>query len=133
MAAIRSRGNESTEIRFARLLRALGLTGWRRNQPLFGRPDFVFRAHRVAIFVDGCFWHGCPLHGTVPDQNARFWRDKLRANQKRDRLVDKTLRLGDWVVLRVWEHDLRKSGTSRLARRLKLALHKRQSVNRLKR
>ncbi len=133
MAAIPSRGNESTEIRFARLLRALGMSGWRRNQPIFGRPDFVFRAQRVAVFVDGCFWHGCPVHGTLPKQNARFWQEKINTNMKRDRLVERTLRLRNWMVLRVWEHDLRKSELDRLARRLRSALSTRQPRKRMAR
>ena len=60
MAAIRSKGNKTTELRLASILRAHGISGWRRHQPLFGKPDFVFRRERLAVFVDGCFWHGCP-------------------------------------------------------------------------
>ena len=60
MAAIRSRGNKDTELKLASILRASGITGWRRHQPLPGHPDFIFRHARLAVFVDGCFWHGCP-------------------------------------------------------------------------
>ena len=67
----------------AKLLRANRITGWRRHQPVFGRPDFVFRKARLAVFVDGCFWHGCPKHATIPVQNRAFWRKKLLANQTR--------------------------------------------------
>jgi len=71
------------------------------------RPDFVFPEPRVAVFIDGCFWHGCPLHGTKPAGNADFWRAKLAINQARDRFVTKMLRRRKWTVLRIWEHQLR--------------------------
>jgi len=64
MARIRGRGNKDTEIALAKLLRANGISGWRRNQALIGKPDFIFRRERVAVFVDGCFWHGCPIHSS---------------------------------------------------------------------
>ena len=64
----------------------------------------------VAVFVDGCFWHGCPKHSTVPATNRAFWKRKLTANKLRDRLVSRTLRRMGWRVVRIWEHDLRKPG-----------------------
>jgi len=106
MSRIRGRGNKETEIAFARLLHAHGITGWRRHHPLFGKPDFMFRKQRVVIFIDGCFWHGCPRHSNMPVNNRLFWENKLSANRRRDRLVTKTLRAGGWRVLRIWEHDL---------------------------
>jgi DNA mismatch endonuclease (patch repair protein) len=66
MSKIRGRGNRSTELEMVKLFRRHGITGWRRNQPVFGKPDFIFRRHKVAVFVDGCFWHGCPKHGRKP-------------------------------------------------------------------
>lgn len=87
MSRIRSRGNRATELALIRVFRAHQITGWRRHQPVFGKPDFVFPKLRAAVFVDGCFWHGCPLHATKPKNNAAFWRKKLAANQARDRLV----------------------------------------------
>jgi DNA mismatch endonuclease (patch repair protein) len=74
---------------------------------VFGKPDFVFRESRVAVFVDGCFWHGCPIHGTLPHSNSEFWQRKLARNRKRDCLVDRTLRKLGWTPLRVWQHELR--------------------------
>jgi DNA mismatch endonuclease (patch repair protein) len=108
MARIRSHGNKDTELALLRLLRRQGLPGWRRLQPVFGRPDFVFPKARVAVFVDGCFWHGCPKHATVPASNRAFWKRKLTANRRRDRLVNRTLRRMGWRVVRIWEHDLRR-------------------------
>ncbi len=106
MSRIRGSGNKGTEIALAKLFRKYGITGWRRNQPLFGKPDFIFRRQRIIVFVDGCFWHGCPKHCNMPVNNREFWEKKLTANKERDRLVTKTLRKQGWRVIRVWEHDL---------------------------
>lgn len=107
VSRIRGRGNKDTEIALARLLRSTGITGWRRRQPLFGRPDFIFRELRIALFVDGCFWHGCPKHSNMPASNRAFWKKKLTGDQARDRLVTRTLRKAGWCVIRIWEHELR--------------------------
>ena len=117
MARVRGRGNASTEVVFAAILRAEGWSGWRRQQVVRGegakaepfrvRPDFVFRSRRLVVFVDGCFWHGCPRHGTKPKGNAAFWRAKFRRNRERDRRDTRNLRRAGWQVLRLWEHELR--------------------------
>jgi len=70
-----------------------------------GRPDIVFPSERVAVFVDGCFWHSCPEHSTVPRQNRRWWATKLKVNVERDRRHDRELRKAGWMVLRYWEHE----------------------------
>lgn len=77
MSRVRSRGNAATEGRLIRLFRRYGITGWRRGYRLFGTPDFVFPKLRLALFVDGCFWHCCPQHSTHPAGNATFWAAKL--------------------------------------------------------
>lgn len=69
------------------------------------RSDIVFTRARVAVFVDGCFWHGCPEHGSWPKQNANWWREKIEANQRRDLDTDARLKAAGWTVVRVWEHD----------------------------
>jgi DNA mismatch endonuclease, patch repair protein len=137
MARIRGKGNRDTELEFMRLLRRHRISGWRRHMSLTlmkpktarpmqirrGRrvsPDFVFPQLRVAIFVDGCFWHGCPTHCTTPTSNVVFWRTKLDGNRTRDRYVTKTLRRQKWVVLRFWEHQLRYG--DRVIARLRLGL-----------
>ncbi|HXG47035.1 MAG TPA: very short patch repair endonuclease [Methylomirabilota bacterium] len=134
MARIRSRGNRDTELALARLLRAHGITGWRRHleirspkseiRRLRVKPDFVFRRERLAIFVDGCFWHGCPQHATWPANRAAWWRRKIEGNQARDRLVNRALRRAGWRVLRLWEHELARKNRKRLLRRVERALNR---------
>ena len=119
MSLIRSRGNKDTELRLIQVFRKNGITGWQRNRGLFGKPDFVFPKLKLAVFVDGCFWHGCPVHGTKPKTNAAFWRKKIFTSQTRDRLVTRTLRTRGWRVLRIWEHELRRKNEHRLFGRLR--------------
>jgi len=108
MSLIRSRGNKGTELKLISLMQEQGITGWRRHVKLTAaslsvRPDFVFRPKRVAVFVDGCFWHGCPRHATRPKQNRAFWDAKIARNRARDRKVSRALRAAGWSVLRIWE------------------------------
>lgn len=119
MAKVKGSGNASTELRLIAVFRALGITGWRRKAKVLGKPDFVFPKRKLAVFVDGCFWHGCPLHATRPKQNVKFWREKLARNQTRDRLVTRTLRAQGWRVLRLWEHELRAKHQRLLLARLR--------------
>jgi len=118
MSRIRSHGNRDTELRLIALFREHGITGWRRNVPLFGKPDFVFRSAKLAVFVDGCFWHGCPRHATMPATNRAFWQAKLARNAARDREVTRTLREAGWRVLRVWECALTLKRSARTAARI---------------
>src|SRR6266481_5319183 len=99
MSSVRGTGNRSTELRLIAIFRAFSITGWRRKQPLPGRPDFVFRRERVVVFVDGCFWHGCPRHATMPANNRTFWQRKLAGNAARDRAVTRSLRKPGWRVI----------------------------------
>jgi DNA mismatch endonuclease, patch repair protein len=90
------------------LLHSRGLR-FRKDYPLRAggllvRPDIVFTRARVAVFVDGCFWHRCPDHGTTPRHNSRYWTAKLERNVERDRQVTTVLRDNDWRVVRIWEH-----------------------------
>lgn len=110
MSRIRGRGNKETELALAKLFRSYKITGWRRHVALPGRPDFTFRKQRVTVFVDGCFWHGCPKHSNMPVNNRSFWLKKLSGNKTRDRLVTRTLRSQGWRVIRIWEHDLTRRG-----------------------
>lgn len=76
--------------------------------------DVAFIRARVAVFVDGCFWHGCPQHGTWPSRNSRFWREKIEANKRRDVDTDMLLRAAGWKVVRVWEHETLEAGVARV-------------------
>ena len=108
MSCIRSRGNKDTELALIKLFLRHRITGWRRHQNVFGKPDFLFRWNRLALFVDGCFWHGCPRHCKIPAGNRAFWKEKFAANKARDRRVNRELRKLGWRVIRIWEHDLSK-------------------------
>lgn len=120
MAAIHSRGNRNTELKLLQILRAHSIKGWRRHLPIPGRPDFAFPKERVAVFVDGCFWHGCQKHCRRPKSNTDFWTPKIDRNISRDRQVNRLLKRAGWKVLRVWEHGLDRPAIA--ASRVKRAL-----------
>ncbi len=107
MRSVKQRGNKSTELRLIQVFRSNAITGWRRGYPLFGKPDFVFLKKRMAIFVDGCFWHGHDCRNTVPKDNAEYWGRKIQRNRERDRLVTKELSQKNWQVMRIWECELK--------------------------
>ncbi len=110
MKRVRSTGNETTELRAARLLRTNGLKGWRRHLPLPGKPDFAWPKEKIAVFVDGCFWHGHDCGKNItPKTNATKWRKKIEGNKRRDRRVARQLRVKGWSVIRIWECRLRKT------------------------
>jgi len=139
MSRIRGAGNKGTELRLIAVFQAHDITGWRRGQTLSlkfqgtrdkdqeseprspGRvkPDFLFRNLRIALFVDGCFWHGCPQHATWPKTRAAFWRNKIESNRARDRRVNRELRSRGWRVIRIWEHELTRRNEPRLLARLR--------------
>lgn len=125
MSCIKGHDNKATEGRLIGLLRKHAITGWRRRAKVFGRPDFVFYNLRVAIFIDGCFWHGCPEHGSIPASNVSFWQRKIARNQFRDRTVNRLLRRSGWRVVRIWQHELRRANEDRLLRRIRLHLARR--------
>jgi DNA mismatch endonuclease, patch repair protein len=102
----RSRGNYTTEVRFIRMMRRYDVKGWRRSSELPGRPDFIFPKKRVAVFIDGDFWHGNPKKFRIPKTNCEYWSKKIFRNVQRDREVNKTLRSLGWKVARFWESSL---------------------------
>jgi DNA mismatch endonuclease (patch repair protein) len=122
MTRIRGKGNRDTELALIRVLRSNQITGWRRNQRVFGKPDFVFPRAKLVVFVDGCFWHQCPRHSKVPASNADFWLRKLERNKKRDRLVNRVLKKDGWRVIRIWEHELSRKHEVVVARRIQRAI-----------
>ncbi len=107
MSCVRSSGNKTTEVAFARLLRIHRLAGWtRRGIGLPGRPDFVFHKQRIAVFVDGCFWHGCPSCQRQPTTRPVYWRRRFATNMHRDLRVTRELKTIGWHVVRIWEHEV---------------------------
>lgn len=151
MSRIRGRGNKDTELALIRVFRAHDITGWRRHVvvKVAGRststrpfpkgrgggvfrvrPDFVFPKLHVVVFVDGCFWHGCPQHSNMPANNRAFWKRKLEGNAERDRQVTRTLHKAGWRVVRIWEHELARRNAGRLLRRIRYALAPRDGYDR---
>ena len=120
MSRIRGSGNRDTELRIITLLRHYHITGWRRNARVFGKPDFVFPRERLALFVDGCFWHRhqrCKF-AYVPKSRLEFWLPKFQNNVARDRIVGRALRKSGWKILRIWECQLNRKHWSRIAQRI---------------
>ena len=105
MSRIRGRDTKP-ELMLRRALWRAGLR-YRLHSRLPGRPDIVFPARRVVVFVDGCFWHQCPQHATLPRKNREFWQAKLGGNRRRDAEINARLSAEGWTVLRVWEHEIR--------------------------
>jgi DNA mismatch endonuclease, patch repair protein len=107
MSRIRSRGNEATELRFISILKKHKISGWRRGVKLPGRPDFVFPAHRLVVFIDGDFWHGNPRKFRLPKSNLQYWEEKILGNRKRDCRINRCLRNSGWKVYRFWQSTLK--------------------------
>jgi DNA mismatch endonuclease (patch repair protein) len=93
----------------AAILRRFRVLGWRRRYNLYGRPDFAFPKARLAVFVDGCFWHGCPKCYRQPKTNVDYWLSKIAKNRKRDAAVKRELKAKGWMVARFWECDLKQA------------------------
>jgi DNA mismatch endonuclease (patch repair protein) len=108
MSRVRGTGNKSTEGRVESALREHGVSGWVKHPPdIPGKPDFFFPAHRLAVFVDGCFWHACPKCGRIPKSRVEFWQGKIEENRRRDNRTRRKLRREGYHVMRVWEHAVR--------------------------
>lgn len=108
MSAIRGKHNSSTELRLRMALVKAGVSGWTLHQDeLPGRPDFYFEKAKLAIFVDGCYWHGCPKCGHIPKTRTAFWEAKIKRNQERDKMKRLELKKTGIKSLRIWEHELK--------------------------
>lgn len=110
MAKVRGKGNRSTEMKVELALVDVGVEGWEKHpKDILGKPDFYFPDHRLAVFVDGCFWHACPVcKRRVPASRAEFWRNKIDENRRRDNRQRRKLRRQGYHVMRVWEHELKR-------------------------
>lgn len=119
MKKVKSKNNRSTELRLIDIFNQYGIQGWRRNYQVKGHPDFVFLSRRIAVFVDGCFWHGHDCRNTRPADNQEYWNKKRERNMKHDLEITALFENRGWKVLRIWECELRKKNESCLLERLK--------------
>lgn len=127
MSAIRGRHNKSTERRLRASLVGKGISGWTMDTASIpGHPDFVFSREGIAIFVDGCFWHGCPNCCHIPSTRTEFWAAKISGNQRRDRTTTASLRRKGYRVLRFWEHMVQ-SDIARVLDAIQLAKESRRA------
>src|SRR5262245_33717525 len=120
MANVRGKGNRSTEMPLVEFLIAEGIEEWELHpRDLPGRPDIAFRGLKLAIFVDGCFWHGCPIcQRRTPRTRPEFWAAKIDGNRLRDARITRTLRADGFRVLRLWEHSVQAGRWQATVRRM---------------
>lgn len=126
MKAVRRSGTKA-EVLLQHALGNLGLDFQVDVRPISSfnrRADILFPDRKVAVFVDGCFWHGCPIHGTQPKANAEFWKNKIETNKRRDLETNRTLEDAGWLVIRVWEHE----NMEDVARRIRNEITKRNTA-----
>lgn len=112
------RRDTGPELEIRRAIHRLGLRYFVDRRPmrqLRRKADLIFPTERVAVFVDGCFWHSCPVHGSIPKANRRWWQAKFNATRRRDEHTDEVLRTSGWTVVRVWEHDACEAAAARVA------------------
>ena len=115
MKANKPKGNKSTELKLIQLFKQLGLKGWRRNYKIVGsKPDFVFRNKRIAVFADGCFWHGHNCRNLTPKQNSEYWQKKIENNRIRDKQINERLERKGWKVIRIWECEIKEKNKEKL-------------------
>lgn len=120
MKKVKSSGNKSTELELINYFTSNHITGWRRNYNVKGHPDFVFLSRRIAIFVDGCFWHGHDCRNTRPTENAEYWNKKRQRNMEHDRAVTKLFEDRGWTVIRIWECELKQKNAQILEKKIKI-------------
>lgn len=128
MAAVKSKGNLSTERAVARLFRANKIKGWRRHLAAIpGKPDFSFLSAQLAVFVDGCFWHGCRTcrRNMKPSTNSVYWIKKIQRNKTRDRKINAELHRAGWRAIRIWEHEVAKA-PEKITRKIQKTLIRRE-------
>lgn len=126
MRAVKSSKNKSTEEKLIAYFKEFKIIGWRRNYRVYGKPDFVFPKLRIAIFADGCFWHGHSCRNTHPEQNKEYWQSKITHNMARDADVKKHLEKLGWNVIRIWECELTKKKRMLLEEKLSVLLKNNQ-------
>ena len=118
MKKVRSKKNQSTELKLIELFKENNIHGWRRNYNVKGHPDFVFLDKRIAIFVDGCFWHGHDCRNTRPKDNEAYWTKKRERNMKHDKEITEYFEARGWTVVRIWECEFKRQNISELLKKL---------------
>lgn len=119
MSDVHSKGNKSTEIKLIEVFKHYGIIGWRRNYKVKGHPDFIFPDKKIAIFVDGCFWHGHDCRNTHPADNYEYWQKKRERNIAHDKQITALFESRGWTVIRIWECELKKKNEGILLGKLK--------------
>ncbi|HBH24160.1 MAG TPA: very short patch repair endonuclease [Cytophagales bacterium] len=114
MRKIKSKNNNSTELKIIHIFKKSNITGWRRNYKITGNPDFVFPKLRIAVFTDGCFWHGHNCRNLTPKQNNEYWQSKITKNKKRDQKINEYLQNLGWEVIRIWECQINSDNIQKL-------------------
>ena len=107
MKKVRSKNNKSTELKLIQIFKENNIHGWRRNYKVKGHPDFVFLNKKIAIFVDGRFWHGHDCRNTKPKDNQEYWDKKRERNMKHDKEITEYFENRGWTVIRIWECELK--------------------------
>ena len=118
MQKVRSKNNKSTELKLIQIFAENGIKGWKRNYSVKGHPDFVFLDKKVAVFVDGCFWHGHDCRNTRPSDNAEYWNKKRERNINHDKEITALFEQRGWTVLRIWECELKRKNREELLDKL---------------
>lgn len=124
MSKVHSKNNKSTELKLIQIFEENHIKGWRRNYPVKGHPDFVFIDKKIAIFVDGCFWHGHDCRNTRPSDNADYWTKKRERNIKHDKEITKLFEQRGWTVIRIWECELKKKNRVQLIEKISILIEK---------
>lgn len=122
MSKVRSKNNKSTELKLIEVFKENGIVGWRRNYSVKGHPDFVFLDKKIAIFVDGCFWHGHDCRNTRPSDNADYWTKKRERNIKHDKEITELFEQRKWTVIRIWECELKKKNREQLIEKISMLI-----------
>lgn len=130
MRAVKSKNPKSTELALIKLFKENHIIGWRHSYSVKGHPDFVFLEKRIAIFVDGCFWHGHDCRNTRPADNSEYWAQKRARNMQHDKEITQLFKRRGWTVIRIWECELRKKNIAQTLQRIMTALEKTEGLSR---
>lgn len=118
MSKVRSQNNKSTELKLIKIFKEYNIKGWRRNYKVKGHPDFVFLDKKIAVFVDGCFWHGHDCRNTRPSSNTEYWIKKRNRNIQHDMDITILFKQRGWTVVRIWECELKIKNMELLQKKL---------------